>query len=287
MRDVRDLPIGVFDSGIGGLTVLRALRRALPGEAFLYLGDTARVPYGTKSPATVRRYALEAADELSSRGIKALVVACNTASSLAQADLVALDRFPVFGVVEAGARAAIAVTQAHRVGVIGTRSTIESGAYARTLEALDPGVEVHARACPLLVPLAEEGWEETDVARSVCEQYLADLRVAHVDTLILGCTHYPLLKAAIAATMGPEVRLVDSAAETAAEVARSVRALRLARRLPPDRPCKFLVTDDRLTFIRVGTRLLGEAIQDVESIELEHRLELAEPADGARHARVS
>ncbi|MBK7972185.1 MAG: glutamate racemase [Deltaproteobacteria bacterium] len=284
MSEVRDRPIGVFDSGIGGLTVLRALRRALPGEAFLYLGDTARVPYGTKSPATVTRYALEAADEFSARGIKALVVACNTASSLAQTALVDLARFPVFGVVEAGARAAVAATRVNRVGVIGTRSTVDSGAYVRTLEALSPGIEVHARACPLLVPLAEEGWEETDVARQVCEHYLADLGAARVDTLILGCTHYPLLERAIAAAMGPEVRLVDSAEETAREVARAMRVERLGRRLPPSAPIRFLVTDAPTTFVRVGTRLLGEPIADVESIELEHRLDLT---DGELRARVS
>ena len=212
------------------------------------------------------------------------MVACNTASSLAQTALVDLARFPVFGVVEAGARAAVAATRVNRVGVIGTRSTVDSGAYVRTLEALSPGIEVHARACPLLVPLAEEGWEETDVARQVCEHYLADLGAARVDTLILGCTHYPLLKRAIAAAMGPEVRLVDSAEETAREVARAMRIERLGRRLPPSAPIRFLVTDAPTTFVRVGTRLLGEPIADVESIELEHRLDLT---DGELRARVS
>jgi glutamate racemase len=210
-------PIGIFDSGIGGLTVLRKLRERLPQERFVYLGDTARLPYGTKSSETVTRYALRASRFLSEHDIKLLVVACNTASAAA---LPALERslpLPVIGVVGPGARAALRHTRG-RVGVIGTESTIASGAYHRALLAQRADLEVLAQPCPLFVPLAEEGWFDHPVTREIARIYLAPLAAAPIDTLILGCTHYPLLSGAIAAAVGADVTLVDSASSVAAEV---------------------------------------------------------------------
>lgn len=213
------LPIGVFDSGVGGLTVAHALHKALPHEDILYLGDTARVPYGTRSPQTVQRYAERVAGHLVRRGIKALVVACNTATTYALPALIKVGRtqgIPVIGVIEPGVHAALARTRNNHVGVIGTEGTIRGGVYHDLLLAHGPEVEVSAVACPLFVSLAEEGWTDGEVARLTAERYLAELR-GGPDTLILGCTHYPLLKAAISAAL-PGLLLVDSARATAREL---------------------------------------------------------------------
>src|SRR5262245_60500208 len=205
--------IGIFDSGVGGLTVLHALLAALPGEDLGYLGDTGRNPYGTKSAETITRYSLENVEFLVEKGVKMLVVACNAASSAALDALRARHALPIVGVIEPGARAAVARSRNKRVGVIGTEATIASGAYTRVLRALDPTLELYTRPCPLLVPLAEEGWTEGPIARGVAETYLGSLRRSGIDTLILGCTHYPLLKRLIGEIMGDGVALVDSAEE--------------------------------------------------------------------------
>jgi glutamate racemase len=225
--------IGIFDSGVGGLTVVHALLAALPGEHLIYLGDTGRYPYGTKSAETVTRYSVENADFLAGRGIKLLVVACNTASAVALPALESRYEVPVVGVILPGARAAVARTQNRRVGVIATEGTIASGAYQRALRGLDAGLEIYTRACPLLVPLAEEGWVDGDVPRSVVETYLGSLRRSGIDTLVLGCTHYPLLRQVIAEAMGDGVALVDSAEETAREVAAALAAKGLGRTAGP------------------------------------------------------
>ena len=211
-------PIGVFDSGIGGLTVVKALRDRLPNETILYLGDTARVPYGPKSPETVRRYALELAQMLMQKNAKALVVACNTVSSVALPLLTRKFSVPVIGVIEPGARAALQATRNRHVGVIGTRATIRSGAYEKALRATDNNVRVSSRACPLLVPLIEEGLLDDDVTDQVIVRYLEPLLADGIDTLVLGCTHYPLLSAAIARVLGGEIALVDSAQNCAIAV---------------------------------------------------------------------
>ncbi|HZH02859.1 MAG TPA: glutamate racemase, partial [Myxococcaceae bacterium] len=208
-------PIGVFDSGVGGLTVLRALCDLMPEESTLYLGDTARIPYGTRSPDVVVRYSVQNARFLEGRGIKLLVVACNTASAVALPALSQALSIPVVGVIAPGARWAAARTRSGRVGVLGTAATVASGAYERALKALRPDVEVWSQACPLFVPLAEEGWVSGEVPTRVAEFYLQGVRAADVDTLVLGCTHYPLLKDVIAAQVGPGVVLVDSAHATA------------------------------------------------------------------------
>ena len=211
-------PIGVFDSGIGGLTVVKALRDRLPNETIVYLGDTARVPYGPKSPETVQRYALELAHMLMQKDAKVLVVACNTVSSVALSLLSRKFPVPVIGVIEPGARAALQATHNRHVGVIGTRATVRSGAYETVLRAMDTNVRVSSRACPLLVPLIEEGLLDDVVTDQVITRYLEPLLADGIDTLVLGCTHYPLLSAAIARALGRKIALVDSAENCATAV---------------------------------------------------------------------
>jgi glutamate racemase len=262
----RDDAIGVFDSGVGGLTVLRALADALPHEEFIYLADTGRYPYGTKSAETVTRYSLDNADFLMGRGVKMLVVACNTASAVSLDAIAARHPVPVVGVIQPGARAAVARTRSRQVGVIATEGTIGSGAYTRALRALAPGLEVFTRACPLLVPLAEEGWTEGPIARGVVETYLASLARSGIDTLILGCTHYPLLKPVIGEVMGSQVALVDSAEETAREVAATLAAHGTARATGPGGTSVF-VTDVPDRFVRIGRRFLGAQVDSAVRIE--------------------
>jgi len=264
-------PIGVFDSGIGGLTVLKALMERLPNESTLYLGDTARLPYGTKSAEVVTRYTVHNADFLIERGIKLLVVACNTASAVALPLLSGLVKVPVIGVIEPGARAAAARTRTGKVGVIGTLGTIGSGAYTRALERARPGVEVFPKACPLFVPLAEEGWTQGEVPRLVAQEYLAQLARAGVDSLVLGCTHYPLLKATISEVMGPQVALVDSAEATAEMVEQRLRAEGL---LTPDgrEPAhQYFVTDVAEKFLSVAERFLGRPVSQAEQVDIPFR----------------
>ncbi len=268
LTDVPERAIGVFDSGVGGLTVFKEIMRLLPAEELIYLGDTARVPYGTKSPPTVVRYALEAASFLAERGVKMLVVACNTASSFALLDLKERFSIPVIGVIEPGARGAAALTRNKRVGVIGTEGTVKSGAYTRAIHAIDPDIEIFSAPCPLFVPLAEEGWAEHQVAHLAAREYLAPLLAQGIDTLVLGCTHYPLLKQTLRSVLGDGVMLVDSAEETARVVAASLEAdgrLRAA-------PCgahRFFVTDVPTRFERVGGAFLGTPLEAVEQVELD------------------
>jgi glutamate racemase len=265
---VNDAPIGVFDSGLGGLTVVRAMFRRLPRESIVYVGDTARVPYGPKSPDTVRRYAREIAGFLRDEGVKAVVVACNTATAHALPMLRETLDVPVVGVVEAGARAAVAATQGGPVGVIGTAGTIASGAYERAISAVSPSTRVIATACPLFVPLVEEGWLDTEATRLIARRYLRPLAECGVDTLVLGCTHYPLLAPVIAAEM-PGVTLIDSADQTAAEVARVLAEDGLERNGVPRLPAhRFIATDDPERFLRAGRLFLGEeaAIDAVEEL---------------------
>ena len=215
--------IGIFDSGIGGLTVFREIMRALPGENAVYLGDTARVPYGIKSPETIRRYSEEAASYLLSHGIKALVVACNTSSALALNVLKRRFRIPVIGVIEPGARRAVEASRKKRIGVIGTEATVRSGAYKKAIEKYGDGVKVYQKACPLFVPLAEEGRIRDRIAALAAREYLAEMKREGVDALVLGCTHYPLLKDVIRGAMGNGVRLIDSAEEVARETLHVLR----------------------------------------------------------------
>jgi glutamate racemase len=257
-------PVGIFDSGIGGLTVAHAVMHQLPHESVTYFGDTARVPYGPKSPETVRRYSREIASFLVEQGVKSLVVACNTATAHALPALRESLTMPVIGVIEPGARAALGATKNGHVGVIGTAGTIKSGAYERALRALEPSLRVTARACPLFVPLVEEGWVGHDATRLVAREYLAPILDEEVDTLVLGCTHYPLLKRVIADVIGGDVVLIDSAEETARETARVLRDARLTAETDAEPQHRFIASDDPLMFLQLGQRFLGDAIESVE-----------------------
>ncbi len=270
-----DRPIGVFDSGVGGLTVFRAVERVLPGESLIYLGDTARVPYGTKSPETVARYTLQATRFLRRHRIKLLIVACNTASSVALSGLAEEAAVPVVGVIRPGARCAVERSESGRIGVIGTRATIDSGAYPAAIRDLRADAEVHSLACPLFVPLAEEGWDGAGVVQQVAQRYLEPLRAAEIDTLVLGCTHYPLLREAIGQVMGRSVQLVDSAEAIASEVyERLQREPQLAAERPPGgAEQRFFVTDIPDPFQTVAERFLGRPIR-AETCILESREEL-------------
>ncbi len=262
----RDRPIGVFDSGIGGLTVLHEIARLLPREHLVYLGDTARYPYGSKSPETVRRYSFENADFLVEKGIKALVVACNSASAVALEALAARYPLPVVGVIAPGAEEAVRRTRNRRIGVIATEATIASGSYTQAIRALDPRVELYTRACPLFVPLAEEGWVDNEVAWLTAAAYLESLRRSGIDTLILGCTHYPLLKPTIAAVMGEGVQLVDSARATARALREALRRRGLERRAGQG-SLSFFVTDAPERFVKVGQRFLGQKVESAVRVE--------------------
>ena len=257
-------PIGVFDSGIGGLTVVSALRRLLPNERIHYLGDTARVPYGGKSAATVERYSLELTDMLLAEDCKAIVVACNTASALALTTLCENTRVPVVGVIRPGAEAAVAASRNKHVGVIGTRATIRSGAYERAIRALDPEVKVSAKACPLFVPLIEEGWLDGEITDRVIRQYLEPLVEGEVDTLVLGCTHYPLLRPALETFLGDAVRLVDSAENCARAVSRLLERENLRAAADAEGELTIALTDPPDVFLEVARRALQLEIGEVE-----------------------
>ncbi|NLC70770.1 MAG: glutamate racemase [Desulfuromonadaceae bacterium] len=258
--------IGIFDSGVGGLTVYKEIVR-LPGEELIYLGDTARVPYGNKGADTVVRYALEAANFLLSKQVKLLVVACNTASAVALPFLEERFRVPVIGVIEPGARKAASVTRNGRVGVIGTAATIGSGAYTRAIRACRSDIEIFTQPCPLFVPLVEEGWADHPVARLVAEEYLRPLTERGIDTLVLGCTHYPMLKKVLREVLGEGVQLVDSGAETALTVTTILRQMGLFHLSPPGPP-RFFVTDSPVQFERVGGAFLGDRLTNVQRVEL-------------------
>lgn len=266
VANAADAAIGIFDSGLGGLTVAQQVMQALPREHLIYLGDTARYPYGNKSAEIVRRYALEDAQFLVDKGVKMLVVACNTVSSTAMDVLREHFDIPIVGVIEPGAQRAAAQTRNRKVGVIGTEATIGSGAYTRALKRLVPDVEVYTRACPLFVPLAEEGWVDNEVAERTAATYLNSLRRSGIDTLLLGCTHYPLLEDVIGRVMGKSVRLVDSARTTAAAVAETLKARGLGRRRG-EGSISFFVTDTPDRFVKVGSRFMGQKVESAVRIE--------------------
>lgn len=258
--------IGVFDSGVGGLTVLQKITDLLPHEHLIYLGDTGRYPYGNKSADAVRRYSLENTQFLVDKGIKMLVVACNTAAAVGLDLLGEHFAIPVVGVIEPGARQAVKQTRNGKVGVIGTEATIASGAYTQALRRLDKNLEIYTRACPLFVPLAEEGWVANAVAREAAAIYLTSLKHSGIDTLLLGCTHYPLLEDIIAHIMGPGVALVDSARTTAATVRETLVRYGLMRR-SGEGAVSFFVTDVPERFIKVAGRFMGQKVDSAVRIE--------------------
>ena len=257
-------PIGVFDSGIGGLTVVAALREILPSETIFYIGDTARVPYGGKSRRTVERYSIEIGGLLLAERAKIIVVACNTASALAVPRMQDLFRVPVQGVVAPGAAAAVQITKNRRVGVIGTRATISSGAYEHAIQSLAQDIEVFSEPCPLLVPLIEEGLFDDPITDQMLARYIRPLLEQKIDTLVLGCTHYPLLRDAIARAAGPDVQLVDSAHNCALAVSELLTARGLAA--PRDRLGRLDValTDSAEGFLRAAEKALDLEIGEVE-----------------------
>jgi glutamate racemase len=261
-------PIGIFDSGIGGLTVARALYERLPHESTIYFGDTARVPYGPKSPDTVRRYSLEILHWLLGQGVKAVVIACNTSTAHALETLQAESPVPVIGVIDPGARAAVATPHQGPIGVIGTAGTITSLAYARAIQKAKPGAAVEQRACPLFVPLVEEGWFEHPAAALIAQEYLDPLKQAGVDVLVLGCTHYPLLKPLLQRIMGNDTRLIDSGEETAAAVAEALRTAGLDAPSDGTPYHRFVVSDDEARFRQVGARFIGERLAKAEVVPL-------------------
>ncbi|MFU2487465.1 glutamate racemase [Thauera sp. WH-1] len=261
-------PIGVFDSGVGGLTVVRALMERLPLESIVYFGDTARVPYGVKSVATIEHFTAQITDFLLQRDVKMLIIACNTMAAVAAAVVHRLaGSVPVLDVIEAGARAAVASSMGRRIGVIGTPTTINSNAYARRMHELDPSVRVYSQACPLFVPLVEEGWLDHDVTRLTAQEYLRPVLAEEVDSLVLGCTHYPLLKPLLRDVAGPRVRLIDSAVTTAEFAAERLQQSGLARRAGAAADYRFVVSDVPLRFQTIGERFLGRSLGTVEKVD--------------------
>ncbi len=261
-------PIGVFDSGLGGLTVVRQLRRLLPTEEILYLGDLAHLPYGTKSTDEIRRRSGECADFLLKQGIKALVIACNSASSVAYKLLSEKLPVPVLDVITPAVEEALASSKNFRIGVIATYATIESGSYAQSLEARSPDAEYFLKPCPLFVPLAEEGWLDDAIALGTARRYLEPIKKKKVDTLILGCTHYPLLGKVIARVMGPRVRLIDSAIPTALKLKELLRRRKLLGPAGRRAPLKICITDYVRNFARIGEAFLGEELHSVKLVKI-------------------
>ncbi len=262
------LPIGLFDSGVGGLTVLRELAQQLPEESTLYFGDTARVPYGSKSRDVITRFSLEIVQFLLQEKVKMIVVACNTASAFALSALRSRFDVPVVGVIEPGAQAALAATRSGRIGVIGTEGTIESQAYSEAIHRLKPDAEVFGQACPLIVPLVEEGWLEKPVALEIVKEYLTPLLANRIDAMVLGCTHYPLLKNILSRVAGSSVHLIDSAEETSRTVGRELMNLKLEA--PKGAPVlrRFFVSDAPEKFEKIGQRFLGQVIPGVKRVDI-------------------
>jgi glutamate racemase len=266
--DRKNRPIGVFDSGIGGLTVLKEIIEELPAESTIYLGDTARVPYGIRSAETVVRYSFENTRFLSSRDIKLLVVACNTASAVGLSAIKNSIPIPVIGVIEPGAKAAARATKNKRIGVIGTEATVKSSSYTRAIKAIDESIEVYGLSCPLFVPLVEEGWTRGPVATMVAREYLGGMKEKGIDTVVLGCTHYPLLKEVIAGVLGEDVTLIDSAVETAHEIRTALKVLGLRREQNDSPTREFYVTDSPERFLKVGESFLGQKIVHIEKADV-------------------
>jgi glutamate racemase len=266
LKGFRERPIGIFDSGVGGLTVMKEIICQLPKENILYLGDTARVPYGTRSPETVLRYSHENASFLIARGVKILVVACNTSSSVALPSLREKYPLPIIGVVEPGARAAAQMSRQKKIAVIGTETTIQSGSYEKAIKYFEDSAEVSGVACPLFVPLIEEGWHEGDVVTLTAKKYLSSVTHNGADTLVLGCTHYPMIKNIIEDIVG--IKLIDSAVETAKEVKGILTEQDMLCEDRVESFREFFVTDFPEKFVRIGERFLDHKIKNISKVQL-------------------
>lgn len=262
-------PIGVFDSGIGGLTVVKSLNTFLPNESIIYFGDTARVPYGSKSNSTVIEYSLQNADFLYKKNIKLIVVACNTASSIALDELRKKFNVPVIGMIEPGAKAALNATKNGNIGIIGTESTVSNKAYSKTLLSLNPEVKVTEKACPLFVPLAEEGWTNHKATKLIAEEYLTELKVSGIDTLILGCTHYPILKNIIQEVVGENVTLIDSGSAASSEVENYLNGRGIKNTSNDLGFHEYYVSDVPKKFKTIAERFLGKEIENIHKVDLE------------------
>ncbi|RKD33482.1 glutamate racemase [Thermohalobacter berrensis] len=265
-------PIGVFDSGIGGLTVLKEIMEQLPDEDIIYFGDTARIPYGTRSKETVIKYSFQCIKFLLSKNIKAIVVACNTASAIALDEAVKAFDIPIIGVIEPGAKAALSSTKNKKIGVIGTSGTINSEAYQTRIRNMDKSMEVIGVSCPLFVQIVEEGWEDTDIAKMTAEKYLLDLKEHNVDTLVLGCTHYPILRYTLSKVMGDNVTLVNPAFETAKAVKEMLREKNLLnnKKIEEKPTYSFYVSDDPEKFRRIGGNFLRKEIRNIQKVDIEN-----------------
>ena len=257
-------PIGIFDSGVGGLTVFSEVEKTLPQEEIIYFGDTARVPYGTKSKETVTRFSVENVEFLMKHNVKLVLVACNTASSLSLEFLKRCFRVPIIGVIEPGARKAVNKTRNNKIGVIGTNATISSGAYEKAIKKISSKMIVYSQRCPLFVPLAEEGWIDEEVTYDIASVYLSKLKKTGIDTLILGCTHYPLLKNTIKKVMGPKVSLVDSAQEVAKEARVVLDAGGILNGSSGKKKHKFFVSDEPEHFIKLAQAFLNRKMSCVK-----------------------
>ena len=269
---IRKAPIGVFDSGVGGLTVAREIMRNLPNERIVYFGDTARVPYGSKSKDTIIRYAKQIICFLRTQDVKAIVIACNTASALALEEVEKELDIPIIGVVEPGARVAAATTKNGKIGVIGTESTINSHMYPQLIKEYRPDVTVFGKACPLFCPLVEEGWLKDPVTEEVAKRYLKDLLKEDIDTLILGCTHYPLLRSLLSGLVGDQIQLVNPAYETAKELERLLKKENLANegeKAPGKEPYRFFVSDAADKFKNFANSILPYDIETTRKINIE------------------
>jgi len=273
-----DKPIGIFDSGVGGLTVYREIEKVCPAEDIVYFGDTGRFPYGVRSPRVIIEYSRQILRFLLEFNVKFVVVACNSASAMALETIEPECPVPIVGVIKPVARAAAVATRNKRIGVIGTEGTIASGSYTEAINDIDPDLKVLGQPCPLFVALAEEGYIDRPATRLIVTDYLAPLKKAGVDTLVLGCTHYPLLKSVIAEEMGVGVRIIDSAASTAAEVKRMLGENRVCRSEPRKGVHRFYVSDSPAKFARVGESFLGRAIGAVTQIDIARYGEVAAPA---------
>ena len=271
MNHLKEAPIGVFDSGVGGLTVAREIMRNLPQEKIVYFGDTARVPYGSKSKETIIRYSRQIVRFLKTQNVKAIVVACNTASALALETISAETDLPMIGVVEPGAKVAVETTRNKKIGLIGTRATVKSGLYQRVIQKEDPGIQVIGQPCPLFVPLVEEGWLKDEITVAVARRYLEPLFHQEIDTLILGCTHYPLLRSLLKDLVGEQVTLVNPAYETALALKRLLEEKELLREGKEEEefPYRFFVSDEEEHFQKFANSILPDDVKSTKQIQIE------------------
>lgn len=262
-------PIGVFDSGIGGLTVVKEIMEQLPNESIVYFGDTARVPYGTKSKETITKYSFQCIRFLLEKKVKAIVVACNTASAASLDVIKQSFDIPIVGVVEPGAIAACEVTKLNRIGIIGTESTVSSGAYEKEINVINNNVKMILKACPLFVPIVEEGWQDTEIAKLTAKEYLEELKQKDIDALVMACTHYPLLENTIGSLMGEEIKLVNPAFETAKTLKNVLHQLHIQSKSSKHAGYEFYVSDNPVKFKRVGENFLSKPIPHVQKIDIE------------------